>query len=400
MDSKSDQIAFKSLLKVRPAWTGIRRASDVLELVERSVLHAGPPFSLENEIPAPIANSAAVAIVYEGWAKNLTEATELIQTGKIQFFPAQDKRAVTPMAAVITPSMNLIEISDLNDEASKVWTPINGGGTGGDPVPRYGKKSEAALSFVRHLNGEIASGLETIFQQPLGWYPIMDEALTKGDDGHLCHNAAHSILIKKFSSSPNYWNISAAVREFFEKWPFIHLNFWMACSKLALMSTEGFHKSSLVTHMGGNGSNFGIKVAGLPNRWFCSQASQPMGNIREPFTIETTLGALGDSAISEAFGTGAMALSFSEKMRELHQGFYAQEDLSLSELLLMGSHPQFGHSHLTVGLSANKVTSTRSLPIIELGCIDKHGENGGLGAGIFKPPLEIFENAVKALDNG
>ena len=46
LDSKSDQIAFKSLLKVRPAWTGIRRASDVLELVERSVLHAGPPFSL------------------------------------------------------------------------------------------------------------------------------------------------------------------------------------------------------------------------------------------------------------------------------------------------------------------------------------------------------------------
>ena len=152
--------------------------------------------------------------------------------------------------------------------------------------------------------------------------------------------------------------------------------------------------------MGGNGSNFGIKVAGLPDRWFCSQASQPMGNIREPFTIETTLGALGDSAISEAFGTGAMALSFSERMRELHQGFYAQEDLSLPELLLMGSHPQFRHSHLNVGLSANKVISTSSVPIVELGCIDKHGENGGLGAGIFKPPLEIFENAVKALDNG
>ena len=95
-----------------------------------------------------------------------------------------------------------------------------------------------------------------------------------------------------------------------------------------------------------------------------------------------------------------MALSFSEKMRELHQGFYAQEDLSLPELLLKGSHPQFSHSHLNVGLSANKVISTRSVPIVELGCIDKHGENGGLGAGIFKPPLEIFENAVKALDNG
>ena len=156
MESESDQIAFQSLLKVCPAWTGMRRASDVLELAERSVLHAGPPFSRETEIPAPIANSAAVAIVFEGWAENLTEATTLIQAGKIQFFPAQDKRVVTPMAAVITPSMNLIEISDLNNEASKIWTPINGGGTGGDPVPRYGKKSEAALSFLRHLNGEIA----------------------------------------------------------------------------------------------------------------------------------------------------------------------------------------------------------------------------------------------------
>ena len=51
LENESDQLAFQSLIKVRPAWTGIQRASDVLELAERSILHAGPPFSPENEIP-------------------------------------------------------------------------------------------------------------------------------------------------------------------------------------------------------------------------------------------------------------------------------------------------------------------------------------------------------------
>ena len=43
------------------------------------------------------------------------------------------------------------------------------------------------------------------------------------------------------------------------------------------------------------------------------------------------------------------------------------------------------------------VVETGATPVIELGIVEQSGEAGGLGAGIYRPPLAPFEEACAAL---
>ena len=70
------------------------------------------------------------------------------------------------------------------------------GGLGADPVPRYGYKSQAAIDFLSFLNDDLGEAMTAVpGDSPVEWLPIMDEALTLGDDGHLRHLEAHKILV-------------------------------------------------------------------------------------------------------------------------------------------------------------------------------------------------------------
>ena len=110
----ADKSAIEKLLAVVPAWRGVTSAAKAVNLADYELLHCGPPSDPCNALVTPILNSAAVACVYEGWAQTLTEADHLIGSGKVKFSPAQDRNIVTPMAAVVSPSMKLTEFVDLN----------------------------------------------------------------------------------------------------------------------------------------------------------------------------------------------------------------------------------------------------------------------------------------------
>ncbi len=109
-----DSQAIERLLAVVPAWTGISTAADAVGLKAQTLLHCGPPADPHHALVVPTLNSAAVACVYEGWASTLEAADELLRSGEVRFEPAQDRNVATPMAAVVSPSMQLIEISDLD----------------------------------------------------------------------------------------------------------------------------------------------------------------------------------------------------------------------------------------------------------------------------------------------
>ena len=92
-----------------------------------------------------------------------------------------------------------------------------------------------------------------------------------------------------------------------------------------------------------------------------------------------------------------MALSYCPDMKALHEGFYGESAFALPEKLLMGSHPSFPASDALAGLSARAVVETGETPLVELGLVEKSGEGGGLGAGLYRPPVQPFANAVQAL---
>ena len=154
----------------------------------------------------------------------------------------------------------------------------------------------------------------------------------------------------------------------------------------------------MVTATGGNGAQFGLQVSGLPGRWFIAPADVPRGDVREPYTMENCTGAYGDSALAEGFGLGAMALSYCPDMKALHSGYYDDTIFMLPEKLLIDAHPGLPASGARAGLSARAVVETGETPVVELGLVEKSGVYGGLGAGLYRPPLASFEAACAALN--
>ena len=398
MLTDSDMRAAEALIAVEPAWTGMRTAADALGLAPRILLHCGPPASPAHALVRPTLNSAAVACVFEGWASDLDEALALVRSGSIRFEPAQDRCVATPMAAVVSPSMQLIEMTDLGGKARRSYAPINGGGHGGSPVPRYGRRAQECVDFLRFLNGPVAALLDDACTEPLPWLPIVDHALVGGDDTHLRHVAAHEHLAEILGARLGTRHSGTEADEFIRKWPFVHLNFWMAAARCIVGGASGVASSSLVTAFGGNGETFGLQVSGLPGRWFTVEATPPIGKLRDGFTSAETTGAFGDSALIEAFGLGALAHGFAPQMRELFDGHAHDDLLSLPARLLAAEHPRLPRSRARVGLVARSVLAHGATPVVELGIVDRSGEAGGLGAGLYRPPLAPFEAACEALD--
>lgn len=394
----ADAGALEKLFAARPAWTGVKTAADAVGLENRTLLHSGPPVD-----PAPVIptlNSAAVACVFEGWAGDLDEADALIASGGVRFAPAQDRMVATPLAAVVSPSMQVVELSDTGGSGERAYAPLNGGGTGGAPAARYGRKSEAAVDLLRFLNEVVAPAIAPAAAEPVDWLPIVDVALTRGDDAHLRHLEAHGILAGILNDRLGAGFAGSKAGAFVGEWPIFHLNFWMAAVRCALAAASGVAGSGLITAFGGNGARFGLQVSGLPGQWFTAPAGVPRGNIREPHTEETCTGAYGDSALAEGFGLGAMALSYCPDMQALHAGFYDESIYALPGRLLMAPHPGLPKSGARAGLSARAVVESGEAPVVELGLVDKEGRDGGLGAGLYRPPLDPFAAAVAALAKG
>ena len=395
--TEADRHAVDALTAVRPAWTGMRTAADAVGLEAHTLLHCGPPASPAQALVQPILNSAAVACVFEGWADDLDEALALARAGSIRFLPAQDHQVATPMAAVVSPSMRMIEMSDLGGRARPGYAPINGGGHGGSPVPRYGRRAPECVEFLRFLNGPVADLLDEVSTEPLPWLPLVDHALTGGDDTHLRHVAAHARLMGVIDTRRCARSTDAEADAFIRKWPIFHLNYWMAAVRCILDGATGVPSSSVVTALGGNGEIFGLQVSGLPGRWFTAEATPPIGRLREGFVAADTTGAFGDSAIIEAFGLGALAHRYAPRMRELFAGHRHDDLLSLPAKLLAAAHPRLPESRALTGLAARNVAEHHATPVIELGIVDRNGEAGGLGAGLYRPPLGPFATACREL---
>ena len=399
MLAEADRRAAEALVAVEPAWTGVRTAAEAIGLEPHTLLHCGPP-APAGTLVRPVLNSAAVACVFEGWADDLDEALALVRSGAVRFEPAQDRRVATPMAAVVSPSMRLIEMSDLGGKARRCYAPINGGGHGGSPAPRYGRRAPECVELLRFLNGAVAALLDDACTEPLPWLPIVDEALIGGDDTHLHHVAAHARLVDTLRTRLGASHAGTRAEAFIREWPFFHLNFWMAAVRCALDGAGGVASGSLVTAFGGNGETFGLQVGGLPGRWFTVGATPPIGRLREGFTAADTTGAFGDSAVIEAFGLGALAHRYAPRMRELHAGHGHGDLLSLPAKLLAVEHPRLPRSRARVGLVARSVLAHGATPVVELGIVDRAGEAGGLGAGLYRPPIDPFAAACAALDAG
>lgn len=376
----ADRAALQRMHAVRPVWRGVALAHDVIRFPERTVLHAGPPVR-PGAVAAPILNSAAMAILFEGWARDVDAARAMLERGEVKLRPAQDFGAMVPLAAVLSPNMAAQIVADAADPANAAISPLNGGMA---RAQRLGLAAPQVLTHLRWINGNLAATLDIIADRDVPLIDIADAALLDGDDCHSRTGAATRRLVQAIA--PRLGG-DTPERRFLDKASGFFLNLWMAAVKCVGVAGAG-EGSSLITALGGNGIETGLKLGGSGDRWFVAAAEPPAGTLLAGFADADRLGAIGDSALVDAMGFGAMtAGSLPDPTRPPN---------ALSALLPT-EHAGFTRSRIRLGIPARAVVAHATPPDIVLGILDRAGKGGRIGGGVYRPPLDPFTAAIAAL---
>lgn len=162
-----------------------------------------------------------------------------------------------------------------------------------------------------------------------------------------------------------------------------------------LSAAEGMAGSSLVTAMGGNGREAGIQLAALPGRWFSRRCGSPRGALEPGLSGAQPLPAIGDSAVVEALGLGAMAMAHSPAQQQALGAYMPEPAAALGAALLGPAHPAFERSHPRMGLAARAVAATGKAPVVALGMLDSLGTAGRIGGGIWTADPGLFAHALE-----
>lgn len=181
------------------------------------------------------------------------------------------------------------------------------------------------------------------------------------------------------------------------------LNPVMAACKLMAEAAAGIDGSSLVTTMARNGTDFGIRVSGLGERWFTAPAEVPDGLYFPGFTSADANPDIGDSTITETAGIGAFAMAAAPAIVTFVGG--APEE-ALNATLEMYEIAAAEHEHFTipalgfrgspVGIDIRKVVELGVTPRVNTGIAHREAGIGQVGAGLVRPPMSIFEEALVA----
>ncbi|HVQ74323.1 MAG TPA: DUF1116 domain-containing protein [Candidatus Binatia bacterium] len=386
-----------------------RPAREALGLEGRRVLHAGPPLRWERACPT-IQAAVLCAVRYEGWAADDTGARDLVTRGEVALGPCHHAGAAGPMTGIVTPSMPVFVVENRLTGTRAAATINEGLGR----VLRFGADDEAVVERLRWLAAEAGPLLGAAIRRVgngagIDLRAIMAQALRMGDEMHQRNVAASSLvarlLMPALARAAADTAALARVAEFVAGNDQFFLNLAMAAGKASTDPCLGVTGSTMVATMARNGSEFGIRVAGLGARWFVAPVETPRGLYFPGFTAEDANPDMGDSAIVETAGLGAFAMAASPSVaRFVGAGGLAEAVRATEEMaeICLGEHPHFRIPTLDergtpVGIDVRKVVETGVTPLINTGIAGKAPGTGQIGAGIARAPLACFEAALEAL---
>src|SRR5262249_32003224 len=145
--------------------------------------------------------------------------------------------------------------------------------------------------------------------------PIMSKALSMGDEMHQRNVAASCLLIRALfphlARATSDMAALARVAEFLAGNDQFFLNLATAAAKAIADPCLGIEDSTVVATMARNGTEFGIRVSGLGDRWFTAPVNTPEGLYFPGFGPSDANPDIGDSAIVETVGLGGFAMAAS-----------------------------------------------------------------------------------------
>jgi hypothetical protein len=402
---KANTEATERMMEARPVLVGLGRALDVIPgMRENLLLHAGPPITW-GRASGPMRGAITGALIFEGKAKDEAGAQALVESGEIELEPCHHHQAVGPMAGVTSPSMSVYVLEN-QTHGNRSFSNLN---EGYGKVLRYGAYSQEVLDRLRWMEQVMAPVLGKAIEASGGidLRALLAEALHMGDEGHN-RNKAGSVLFTKtlaphiVKATRDADTASEIIRALGDNALSV-LNPVMAACKAMVDAAHGVKGSTIVSVMARNGTDFGIRVSGLGDRWFTAPVATPKGLYFPGFEAEDASGDIGDSTITETAGIGGFAMASAPAIVTFVSG--TPKD-AINATLEMYEICHAEHKYFTIppldfrgtptGIDIRKVVEKGITPRVNTGIAHRDAGVGQIGAGLVRPPMEMFEAALVA----
>lgn len=402
---EANEAAAKRLIDSRPVLVDICQAMDVIPGIdENTILHAGPPVAWD-KMCGPMQGAIIGALLYEKKADTVDGAKRLARSGKIKFSPCHHHQTVGPMAGIVSHSMFVFCVEN-KTFGNRAFCTLN---EGLGKVLRFGAYDWDVIDRLRWMEKTLAPALKKAVTHSGGIdvKNLTAQALLMGDECHNRNVAGTSLFLKEIT--PHLLETETDPVKIKKVFDFIagnvhfFLNLSMAACKSMADTILGFENSTLLSAMARNGTDIGIRVAGLGERWFTAPAGQPKGLYFAGYSEEDANPDLGDSTISEVAGIGAVAMAAAPAIVKFVGGAaqdavrYTMKMYEITETRHRDYQiPGLDFSGTPVGIDIRKVVETQIPPIINTGIAHKKAGVGQVGAGILDAPMPCFENALRA----
>jgi hypothetical protein len=392
-------------MEARPVATTMAKAIEVVPgLHENMLLHAGPPITWER-MSGPQKGAMIGALILEGKAKNPEESEKLLASGKIEFSPCNDHMCSGPMAGVIAPSQ-LVYVIENQVHGIKCFSNMN---EGRGKVLRMGAYSQDVLDKLRWMETVLGPTIKTALEAIGGIdiRAIIAKSLHMGDDGHNREDAASVLwttaLAPYIAKTARDTQTAFDVIKFLGDNALSILNPIMASCKSMTAAGENVEGSTIVTIMARNGTDFGIKVSGLGDKWFTAQSPVVKALYFPGFKESDACRDIGDSVITETAGIGGFAMATAPALVTFIGGVprdAINTTLDMYEITY-AEHKQFTIPFLDfrgtpTGVDIRKVVEKQIAPRVNTGVAHKDPGVGQVGAGVVSAPMSLFEDALVA----
>ncbi|HHY93706.1 MAG TPA: DUF1116 domain-containing protein, partial [Firmicutes bacterium] len=402
---EANRTALERFAAAQPVLVDVSTAREAVPgMTEDTILHAGPPITWER-MSGPVRGAVIGALLYEGKASTPEEAEELAASGRIVFSPCHEHAAVGPMAGVVSPSMPVFVVHN-HAHGNRSYCTLN---EGLGRALRFGAYGPEVIEKLRWMEKVLAPGIKRAVELAGGidLRSLMAQAVHMGDEMHNRNKAANSLFLRRLTPHLLRSGLPSqqveAIFAFIDGNDHFFLNLAMPAMKAMLDAAHNVPRSTMVTAMARNGTDFGIRVSGLGDHWFTGPAQHVKGLYFPGFGTEDANPDLGDSAIMETGGLGGFAMAAAIPIVQFVGGTHedAQEYTRRMYEITLGEHPLFtipgfGFRGVPAGIDLRQVVEKNTLPIINTGIAHRDAGVGQVGAGLVHPPWEAFQRALLA----
>jgi hypothetical protein len=316
------------------------------------------------------------------------------------------------MAGVISPNMPVFEVYD-RKFGGRFYTNFN---EGIGKVLRYGALDKEVINRLKWIEKVLAPVLNGTLKQMraenkdgLALKTLIAHALEMGDECHKRYGATNSLFIRElipFSLASGFdIHMTIDSYKFMNANNFTAFNLCMAAAKAMTSAAHGIKYSTIVTTIARNGTNTAIRVSSLGDEWFQAPAPIPSGLFFSGFRKSDANADLGDSAITETSGLGALSNAASPAVVNWIGGTVHSSIQVTHQMykITTAEHkyfkiPYFDFRGAPTGIDMRKVLTTGIAPVINTGIAHKAAGIGQIGAGTVRVPILAFQKAQKAFE--